>query len=275
LFEQNQKLRNVIIKKKARIEEINLILNRPMSKGSSNAGRRRLIEEKLHLEQDIAELQADDRRQAKGSFQWGDLDLRLISPKTNELAREMHKRARDGENKIAFETAKSLNSAGYLPRLFDFHEELVDEWAKRLYAAYCVAWEEQNRVVSPAFIRGIRDRPMAQLFAARESSVKFEVYSRANRMGESVNQVAVAEWEHKMNRLANRWRSNLEAEAVACEYRAAREREFDPAPRNTNLPQPSGEHQRHNSFSEPLRHLIFTKSVSRKTGRVRDWPTIL
>src|SRR2546425_8727733 len=33
-------------------------------------------------------------------------------------------------------------------------------------------WAEQNRLVSPAFIRAIRDRPIAQLFAPRKSSVK-------------------------------------------------------------------------------------------------------
>ena len=54
------------------------------------------------------ELQAWDRRLSESSFQWRDLDRRLISPKTNELAEEMQKRAREGERKIAFETAKSL-----------------------------------------------------------------------------------------------------------------------------------------------------------------------
>src|SRR5437773_6321116 len=53
--DQHDNLRNAIIQKKARIEEINLILNRPIPKGSSSAGRRRLIEEKLHLEQAIGE----------------------------------------------------------------------------------------------------------------------------------------------------------------------------------------------------------------------------
>lgn len=42
---------------------------------------------------------------------------------------------------------------------FDFHEQLADDWAERLYAAHCDAWAQQNRSVSPAFIRAIRDRP--------------------------------------------------------------------------------------------------------------------
>jgi len=38
-----------------------------------------------------------------------------------------------------------------------------------------------------------------------------------------------------MDRLANRWRNNLEAEAVACEYRASRDREIGPAHRGVSL----------------------------------------
>jgi hypothetical protein len=267
VFDQRKNLLNAIIKRKARIEEINLILDQPMPKDISGVGRRRLIEEKLHLEQTVAELQAQDRRLAESSFQWGDLDRRLISPKTNELAEEMHERAKEGERKIAFETAKSLNSAGYLPRLFDFHEELVDEWAKRLYGAHRVAWEEQSRTVSPAFIRAIRDQPIAQLFAARKSSVKFGVASRAMRTGESVNEHAVAKWERSIDRLANRWRNKLEAEAVALEYRAARDPELGSAHSGTNLPLPPGEYEGHIPVSETLPHLTPIKSASKKPGR--------
>ena len=267
MFDQHENLRNAIVKKKARIEEINLILNQPMPKGSSGAGRRRLIEEKLHLEQAVAELQAEDRRRAERSFQWGDLDRRLISPKANELAEEMQRRAGDAERKIAFETAQSLNSAGYLPRLFDFHEQLTDEWAQRLYAAHCDAWAEQNRLVSPAFIRVIRDRPIAQLFAARKSSVKYQVSSRAMRIGESINQVALLSWDLRMDRLATRWRNRLEAEAVACEYRADRDREIGPAHRGENLPQPPVTQERYIRFSEPPPHPTPRKSASKKPGR--------
>ncbi len=213
------------------------------------------------------ELQAQYRRLGENSFQWGDLDRRLITPKTSELAEEMQKRAKEGERKIAFETAKSLNSAGYLPRLFDFHVELVDEWAKKIYGAHLVACEEQNRTVSPAFIRGIRDHPIAQLFAARKSSVKFGVASRAMRTGESVNQHAVAEWDRSMDRLANRWRNKLEAEAVALEYRAARDREFGSANRGANLPPPPGGYEGHVPVSETLPHLSSRKSASQKPGR--------
>jgi hypothetical protein len=44
-------------KKKARVEEINLILSRPIERRTSGNGRRRLIEEKLHLEKALVELE--------------------------------------------------------------------------------------------------------------------------------------------------------------------------------------------------------------------------
>jgi hypothetical protein len=219
------------------------------------------------MEEAFAELQAEDRRRAESSFQWGDLDRRLISPKTNALAEEMQKRAHDGEREIAFETARSLNSAGYLPRLFDFHEQLVDEWAERLYAAHCDAWAQQNRSVSPAFIRAIRDRPIAQLFAARRSSVQGQVSRRAIRIGESINQVALLSWNLKMDRLASRWRSKLEAEAVACEYRASRDRQIDAFHRGADSPQPPGMQERQRPVSEPHPLPYAGKQTSKKPGR--------
>jgi len=156
-------------------------------------------------------------------FRWEDVDRRLLSPKTNELAEEMQARIAESERRISFETAQSLNPAGYLPRLFDFHEKLTNEWAERLYVAHCEAWNQQNRSVSPGFIRAIRDRPIAQLFAARKSAVKSHAENRSRRIGEPINKYALINWDLRMDRLAARWSRKLEAEAVACEYRAARE----------------------------------------------------
>jgi hypothetical protein len=70
-------------------------------------------------------------------FRWVDIDQHLLSPKIIDLAEEMHKRIAEGERKVAFDTGQSGNAAGYLPRLFGFHEQLTNEWAERLYAAHC------------------------------------------------------------------------------------------------------------------------------------------
>lgn len=116
------------------------------------------------------------------NFRWEDIDRRLVSPKTLDLSEEMHERGADGERRIAHKTAQSGNSAGYLPRLFDFHEQLTDEWIRRLYSAYCEAWTEQNRSISPEFIRGVRDNAIVPLIAARTSSVLAGVGLRAWRI---------------------------------------------------------------------------------------------
>lgn len=151
----------------------------------------------------------------EGSFRWEDMDDRLLSPKTNDLAEEMHRRVVEAENRIAFETAQSGNSAGYLPRLFDFHEQLTNEWAERLYAAHCEAWNQQNRSVSAEFIRAIRDRPIAELIAARKNSVLGQACLRGMRTNERPNASSLDEWDRRMDRLAVRWGRKLEAEAVA------------------------------------------------------------
>jgi hypothetical protein len=161
---------------------------------------------------------------ADDSFRWEDLDQRLISPKTNELAQEMHRRGTEAEGDIGFKTAQSGNSAGYLPRLFDFHEKLTDEWAERLYAAYCEAWKQQNRTISPEFIRAVRVQPVAQLIAARKSSLRAQVCLRGMRISEQPNPIALEEWDRRMDRLATRWNCKLEGDAVACEYRLSKDR---------------------------------------------------
>jgi hypothetical protein len=164
-------------------------------------------------------------------FRWEDLDLRLISPKINELAEEMKRRSAEAEGAIGFKTAQSSNSAGYLPRLFDFHEKLVDEWAERLYAAHCETWSQQNRTISPEFIRAVRDRPVAQLIAARKSSLQAQVCLRGMRIGEQPKPTAWEEWDRRMDRLATRWNSKLEADAVAYEYRVSKNRQISNSPR--------------------------------------------
>lgn len=199
-------------------------------KGVTAGSIRRLIEERLHLEEAVSELEAERQRlqfqDANNSFRWEDIDQPLLTSKTFELAREMHKRANDGERRITFEAAQSGNSSGYLPRYFDFHEQLADEWAEKLYAAYCQTWKEQNRPLLPAFIRAVRDRAIAELLAARKSSVCGQLGFRAMRINEPLNAHAIGEWMRRMDRLANRWQRKLEGEAVAAEYGAVKQSGF-------------------------------------------------
>jgi hypothetical protein len=228
VFNQDEGFRLAIREKRARIEEINLILAQPRQSGTAVGFVTGLIEERLHLEEAVAEAEAGGHQlrlqNADTLFRWEDLDQRLLSPKTSDLAQEMHQRAGEAQRSIAYETAQSGNSAGYLPRWFAFQEQLADEWAERLYAAHCETWTEQNRTISPAFIRAVRDQAIAQLFAARRSSAQHEVELRAVRISDTSNpqtSAAIGEWTRRMSRLAARWNRKLEAEAVACEYRTS------------------------------------------------------
>jgi hypothetical protein len=229
VFNQDEDFQLAIRKKRARIEEINLILAQSRQSRTAEGFGAGLVEERLRLEEAVAELEAErDRLRSQNAdrlFRWEDFDQRLLSPKTNDLAQEMHQRAAEAQRSIAYETAQSGNSAGYLPRWFTFQEKLADEWADRLYAVHCQAWAEQNCTISPAFIRAVRDQAIAQLIAARKSCAQFEVELRAVRINDTGNpqtSAAIGEWTRSMDRLAARWNRKLEAEAVACEYRTWR-----------------------------------------------------
>ena len=155
-------------------------------------------------------------------FRWEDLDNRLLSPKLQEVSNEMQRNSVEGERKAAFDTRQSGNSAGYLPRLFDFQEQLTDEWVQRVYAAHCESWTQQNRRITGEFIRAVRDRAVIPLIAVRKSTVQFEVSLRATRIRENPNPTSLGKWNRRMDRLAARWSQRLEADAVAEEYRALR-----------------------------------------------------
>jgi hypothetical protein len=215
VFNQDENLQLAINKRMVRIEEINGILAREKPSGGLMQA---LIEERSLLEEVVAELRADRKRlqlqNADSSFRWEDIDQRILSHKTNEIAEEMHKRAAAVQRRIAHETAQSGNSAGYLPRWIDFHEQLANEWAEKVYTAHCEAWIAQNRRISPAFIRAVRDLAVAQTLAARKSSVQFEIGLRAVRIGDSgnpQNSAIIGTWIRRMDRLAARWNSKLEA----------------------------------------------------------------
>jgi hypothetical protein len=62
VVDQHQNFQNAILKKKARIEEINLILAQPIPAGHPTGSRRRLSEERLHLQQAVEELAREDSR---------------------------------------------------------------------------------------------------------------------------------------------------------------------------------------------------------------------
>lgn len=151
-------------------------------------------------------------------FRWQDLDSRLLSAKLQHVSNEMQRKSNDGERKAAFDAVRRRNSAGYLPRLFDFQELLTEEWAQRVYSAYCEVCTQQGRKVTGELIRAIRDRAVLPLIATRKSTVQFEVIINGTRIGENPNPASLGEWNRRMDRLATRWSQRLEADSVAEEY---------------------------------------------------------
>ena len=271
MFDQDENFRVVIRKKKAQIEEINLIFAQPIRRGVTADSRRGLLEVRLRLEEEVTELEAERQRlefqHGNNSFRWEQIDQRLLSAKTFELAREMQKRANDAERRIAFETAQSGNSCGYIPRYFDFHEQLASEWVKRLYEAYCETWQGQNRPLFPAFIRTVRDRAITELLAARKSSVCGHLGLRGMAINEPLNAHAIGEWVRRMDRLANRWQRKLEGDAVAAEYGALTQSGFNGS--TAGFGEDSGrEHSSVAGFSSEL----ISEAVPRKCGRASVRP---
>jgi hypothetical protein len=160
----------------------------------------------------------EGHRKAERPFFWGELDQRLVSPKRNDLFEEMRERIAAAEHKIEL-----IRHGNYWSRWFALQEPLINELAGRLYAAYCDAWREQKRSVSPSFIRAIRDRPIAYIFARQKSAVRDRAVRRARQRGESLDPATLKNWDLSIDRLANRWWHKLEAKAVASEYRIAAE----------------------------------------------------
>jgi hypothetical protein len=161
--------------------------------------------------------QSSDPHETEKPFRWEDIDQRLLAPKINALVEEMLKRSTDMEHEIDSDTSLSRNSA--LIRWLDSKKELADEYAERSYAAHCEAWSQQNRTISPRFIRGVWSNDISKIFAAQKTSVVSSIAFKVLRE-ESVNSGALEEWQRAMDRLANRRGSDLEAEAVAIEYAA-------------------------------------------------------
>lgn len=222
MFDQVENIEQAILKKRVKIEEITLIISRPLPQNASIQHRRNLIEQKLHLEKVVSELETELRleqyRRADRTFRLEDINQNLITPKTLELAEEMQERSRQAENRVSFESAKSGNPASFAPPYFDFQERLADEWAGRLFKAYCLAWVEQNRTVLPALIRAVSNRPINELLGVRTSSVEDYITSRAQRISQPLNPFVLHDWRIRMERLATRWRNRLEAEATKSMY---------------------------------------------------------
>src|ERR1017187_2096597 len=84
--------------------------------------------------------------------------------------------------------------------------------------------KEQNRSVTPGFIRWVRGKAI-QMIETRRSTVLSQVRRRAVGRGQQLAKVNVDAWNGMMGRLSTRWSGKLEADAVACQYRMAKDQQ--------------------------------------------------
>jgi len=97
-----------------------------------------------------------------------------------------------------------------------------DEWAQKNYEAHCETWNLQGREITSEFIRAVRDQSIAQLFAARKSSVAWQMGLWHQRTRQPFNSGLVQSWTMRMDRLPARWHGKLEAEAASAEHKFER-----------------------------------------------------
>jgi hypothetical protein len=153
------------------------------------------------------------------------LDPRLFTPKLETLAKDIGERTLAVPRVFWSEVRKKGNTAAYFPRLFDSYEQLADERIKRLYDIHCEVWRDQNRPVTPAFIRAFRDQTAIPQIRLRKSAVISEVTEPRTQRWRTPDGMALRGWSRRMDSLASRWNSKLEAKAVALEYSIAKDQQ--------------------------------------------------
>jgi hypothetical protein len=149
------------------------------------------------------------------------LDPRLLTPKLEPLATEIGERTFAVPKLVWSEVRKKGNTAAYFPRLFDSYEHLTDERIKRLYDIHCEVWKDQNRSVTPAFIRAFRDQTAIPQILLRKSAVISEVTKPRTKRWQIPDGMVLRGWNRRMDKLVAKWNGILEADALKLEYRAA------------------------------------------------------
>lgn len=255
---QIQNFRLAIRRKNAEIEKIKLICSQPLQLVAASDSMEQLIEKRLDLQDAVAKLEEEVKRlefeEADRNFRWEGINQQLLSAKTHNIAEQMSKCISDGRRRIEFECARLGNSAAFPVRWFDFMEKIADERARRIYQAHRETWTQQNQMITPSFIRSIRDRVISRVFAATKSSVVGDIESRARRTSTTVNSGFLSEWSRRIDRLVTRWNRDLEAEAIAVQYGAENQQKAGAKSDSPSLSDEFGEEQVGEARDEPAVH---------------------
>lgn len=161
-----------------------------------------------------------DEDKGRRFIRWGEIDHRLASLKTSEIALEMWDITKKEKERIRFENLGNQNSLA-VPSLFlQMHREQTDEWSRRICQAYREVCLAQGGRISAEAIRAVFQHAIVTLFAARINAVRADLTMEASRTGRNAAPVhAMLEaFAQEMERLKWRWSRKLEAEASECEH---------------------------------------------------------
>lgn len=158
-----------------------------------------------------------DLTSSAGAFRWDDIDKTIVAPKLSKLSEEMRLALIKDESQISFEATRRGNSAYFLPTFLENQIQRMDEMARRQYEIYCEGWYEQGRCITPEFIRAVYKNVIVILIQVSKASMADHLTRAAHRTKEPLNQHCLNQFNSSMDRLANTWRMNLEAEAKVLE----------------------------------------------------------
>jgi len=145
-------------------------------------------------------------------------------PKLTQLSVEMNALLVSDEREIEFEGKKRGNAAYFLPTLLDNQVRRTDEWASRQYEIYCDCWHDQGHSITAEFVREVSKNGIVPLMHIRKGTIDQQLERKALKTNmpfdqHSINCIQL--WHIRMDRLANKWERDLEAEARKIEHNAS------------------------------------------------------
>lgn len=154
-------------------------------------------------------------------FYWDQVDQKLASLMLSELATEFHELLHEDEAQIHFQNMGSGNERAALSQRLEMQLLRSDEFADRQYELYCQAWQNQQEVLCPDFLRGICKQAIRILISARVNAVKGTLgleQMRTRRHNAEWLKAVTGSFSRNMELLYGQWERAAEIDAKTLEY---------------------------------------------------------
>lgn len=153
-------------------------------------------------------------------FRWEDIDHSLVSLKLTDLAEDMRRLTEADERRIQFENRGNLNSNAVPSLVLKMKQERADDWARIGYEIYCEVWQTQGYAKSAAFVRAVFAQGIIPVLRARANGIigQFSLFAQRTNFPSTIYNAHALSIRLNMQRLEDRWRRRLEAEAKECEH---------------------------------------------------------